>query len=967
MAKNEDQDLKHLYSQGIQIWSRSQEVLEEEALKELEILVDENHQDNKESGITDVEIKFDQKIHEDSPSTSSCTAAESDFTYNLHDYYEDEEDEEEPIEDPGSDYIPSDEEYRQETNIALSKPKIQKKTQSKKKSSPRLIKVTDDALEKNYKSRLDSYYKRLEKELELLGVQNETKKPYKKLKGGLKVPTEIWNRLYEYQKEGVYWLWELHQRCSGGLLGDEMGLGKTVQIIVFLHALQYSQYTSKHGRFIGVGPTIIVCPATVIQQWVKHFHEWTPEFRIVVLHQSGSYQGQKSKLINAANKNKSIIITSYAGILKYKGNICEYHWQYLILDEGHKIRNPSSQVTVAVKEIRTPHRIMLTGSPMQNNLTELWSLFDFTNPGMLGSLKIFTEHFATPILQGGFTNATPMQEATAYSVASTLKNIISPFFLRRMKEEVKEHIQLPNKSEQVLFCSLTDCQRDLYKDYLMSEQVNNVLGRGIKNWKSDNAMKGNILMAITALRKICNHPDLLVHEEDEPINEYKKSGKMVVVSALLKIWKKQGHRTLLFSQGRSMIKIFENFLDKQGYAYLKMDGTTSISSRQGLIDKFNQDKSYDVFLLTTRVGGLGVNLIGANRVIIYDPDWNPATDTQARERAWRIGQEKSVTIYRLLCAGTVEEKMYQRQVWKQLLSNKILIDPTTNKFFKSSDLFDLFSMPEDPQANPETANIFRESRVKIQEKIEEKKRLKKEKKKKDIVVTEEKVEFSADKIQAMKNLAQQIARNISKSNETVLPKKEAYQLQLEEERKKKLEEKQKLKQLTPQELFEYNRWKAAQREEETINKMDDKVSNVSFEEALEKSSKTAELYHKLTNKDIKSLIPGPSTSNNDQKSRKRKKGASIDTSGKIDGEQVEGLLKRETKKLKYDETSNENRDNFILEHLFSKKGVSGALEHDSVLNGGKKQQSLKVRTDADERALKSLEALKKSRLNHWKW
>lgn len=812
--------------------------------------------------------------------------------------------------------------------------------------------MVDDALEPNYKARLDSYYKRLESELETLCVQNEGKKDYKTLKGGLKVPKNVWNKLYEYQKEGVYWLWELHQKSSGGLLGDEMGLGKTVQMIVFLHALQYSGYVSQHCRFVGVGPSIIVCPATVISQWVKHIHEWAPEFRVVILHQSGTYKGHDSKLIANINKNKGIIITTYAGILKYKGHFCEYNWQYLILDEGHKIRNPKAKIAVAVKQIRTPHRIMLTGSPMQNNLTELWSLFDFTNPGMLGNLAIFTEHFANPILHGGFANASPMQEATALSVASTLKNVISPFLLRRMKSDVKEDIQLPHKSEQVLFCSLTDEQRDIYKDYLMSEQVNNILGRGIKCWRSDNFMKANMLMAITALRKICNHPDLFIHDEEYE-GYYKRSGKMIVVSALLKIWIKQGHRALLFSQGRGMIKIFETFLEQQGYRYLKMDGGTSISSRQGLIDKFNKDVSYNVFLLTTRVGGLGVNLTGANRVIIYDPDWNPATDIQARERAWRIGQEKSVTIYRLLCAGTVEEKMYQRQVWKQLLSNKVLIDPTTNKFFKSSDLFDLFSLPESPEAHPETANIFRESRVRMQEKIKEKK-------------STNKVEFSKDKIKAMKDLAQQIAKSLE-------PKKDAYQLELQEERNNKLKEKQKLKQLTPQELMEYNRLKASYQEDDKINKIDDAITQNTFEQALEQSSKTATMYRKLTSGQLKASsskeVETSSSSDKKTKKRKRNKEPSVDTSGKIDGENVEGLVKRETKKVsKRAKTSNnESRDNYILEHLFSKKGVSGALEHESVVNGGKRQQSLKVRGYAEERALKALDALKKSRLSNWKW
>ncbi|KAJ8968952.1 hypothetical protein NQ317_007714 [Molorchus minor] len=400
---------------------------------------------------------------------------------------------------------------------------------------------------------------------------------------------------------------------------------------------------------------------------VNHFHEWAPEFRVAVLHQSGSYQGKKTQLIKEIHKSKGIIITTYQGILKFKGNLLEHIWHYMILDEGHKVRTPTAKVTIAVKEFRTPHRVMLTGTPMQNNLTELWSLFDFTNPGMLGSLMMFQEHFATPILHGGFANSTPMQEATALPVATALKNIITHYMLRRSKNEVKHHIFLPNKSEQVLFCSLTHEQKDLYKEYLMSEHVNMILGRGTKHWFSNNHMRANVLVAITTLRKICNHPDIYLCASDDnklkyddndiPIESrfgyYKKSGKMIVVSALLKIWKKQGHRVLLFTQGRSMIAIFQDFLEQQNYKYLKMDGSTSVSSRQIIINQFNKDNSYDVFLLTTRVGGLGVNLTGADRVIIFDPDWNPATDTQARERAWRIGQDKNVTIYRLLSAGTI--------------------------------------------------------------------------------------------------------------------------------------------------------------------------------------------------------------------------------------------------------------------------------------------------------------------------
>jgi DNA excision repair protein ERCC-6 len=380
-------------------------------------------------------------------------------------------------------------------------------------------KFKDDGSLVYFQSRLEEYYKLLENE-NSLEDEDPDSLDYYTIKGGLKVPFKIWNNLYEYQQEGVRWLWNIHRQATGGLLGDEMGLGKTVQVIAFLAGLEYSQVIS-YDRFKGLGPTLIVCPVTVIYQWVKHFHDWAPEFRVAILHQSGSYQGKKSSLIKEINKSKGILITSYVGILKYKDYLAQYDWHYLILDEGHKIRNPNAKVSIAVKKIKTPHRLMLTGSPMQNNLQELWSLFDFTNPGMLGNLNTFMEHFNNPIVQGGFVNATPMQEATALSVATTLKNLITPFLLRRSKDEVQNHISLPNKSEQVLFCSLTEEQRELYKGYLMSDHVGYILGKDSKKWFLENSVRSNVLIAITALRKICNHPDIYLHtaEEVDKVNE----------------------------------------------------------------------------------------------------------------------------------------------------------------------------------------------------------------------------------------------------------------------------------------------------------------------------------------------------------------------------------------------------------------------------------------------------------------
>lgn len=220
-----------------------------------------------------------------------------------------------------------------------------------------------------------------------------------------------------------------------------------------------------------------------------------------------------------------------------------------------------------------------------------------------------------------------------------------------------------------------------------------------------------MFVGLINLRKICNHPDLftdwsrLVPEYGEDPAQVarcgypKRSGKMIVLETLLKIWFKQDHRCLLFTQSKQMLNILEQFLTDNRYSYLKMDGTTSIGSRQGLVTQFNTDASIFVFLLTTRVGGLGINLTGANRVLIFDPDWNPSTDIQARERAWRIGQTKNVTIYRLLTSGTIEEKIYHRQIFKQFLTNRVLQDPKQRRFFKSNDLHELFRYDDDTNNN----------------------------------------------------------------------------------------------------------------------------------------------------------------------------------------------------------------------------------------------------------------------------
>lgn len=605
------------------------------------------------------------------------------------------------------------------------------------------------------------------------GIETITLDETVQVEGELHAPKEIWDNLFEHQKIGVRWLWELHQLGSGGILGDEMGLGKTIQTIAFLTALRTSNIVSAHKGYANLGPTILVCPATVMHQWLMEFRKWWPQFRVAILHNTGTFSGNRKDLVQVINKSRGILIVSYPGVVIYQDYLHAFDWHYAILDEGHKIRNPDAQVTLACKRFRTPHRIILSGSPVQNNLKELWSIFDFIYPGKLGTLPVFMEQFATPITQGGYANASDIQVQIAYKCACVLRDTIKPYLLRRTKAEVNNRLKLPERSEQVLFCKLTEKQRKYYQAYLESPTVRDIKGGFCQ-----------IFVGLTELRKICNHPDLFdstdCHDqikqlreapkkkhmeffsEDETFGHFKKSGKMMVVDALLKLWKSQGHKVLLFTQSRQMMKIFVDYLNERSYRHMTMDGSTPIISRQTMIEEFNKNEEIFVFLLTTRVGGVGINLTGANRIIIYDPDWNPSTDIQARERAWRIGQQRHVIIYRLLTAGTIEEKIYHRQVFKLYLTNRILRDAKQKRFFKTNDMHELFTLGDNDK-NIETKALFDEDLQISLDSIKKSKRQKKSSKKRRHA---EKVAASSgllseEKLRAMREQAKRLSQMIA--------------------------------------------------------------------------------------------------------------------------------------------------------------------------------------------------------------
>jgi len=505
--------------------------------------------------------------------------------------------------------------------------------------------------------------------------------------GGYRIPQALYSRLFKYQQTSIKWMWELHAQEVGGIVGDEMGLGKTVQIVAYLAGLHASGL---------LAPTLILCPATIMAQWVREFHTWYPPIRVALLHESGSSSDNPRRLVKQCIRDCGVLVTTYEQMRLRVELLSAPDWGYVVLDEGHKIRNPDAEVTQAVKQLNTPHRLLLSGAPIQNKLRELWSLFDFVFPGRLGTLPVFEQEFEVPISAGGFANATRFQVEASYKCALVLRDLIDPYLLRRMKKDVE--LQLPEKSEQVLFCRLTKEQRSVYQQTLNSPQVRMALEGRCK-----------VFAALTLLRKICAHPDLL--QSKLPVRPAcygapERSTKLQLLQRVLPLWKDQGHRLLLFSQTREMLDILEDLVAAMGLSYRRMDGMTSIRSRQSRIDEFNRDPSIFVFLLTTRVGGLGINLTGANRVVIYEPDWNPSTDTQARERCWRIGQDRSVHIYRLVVSGTIEEKIYHRQIFKSYLTAKILDDPKQRRFFKMKDLHDLFTLGPDVDTGTETGDLF---------------------------------------------------------------------------------------------------------------------------------------------------------------------------------------------------------------------------------------------------------------------
>ncbi len=439
--------------------------------------------------------------------------------------------------------------------------------------------------------------------------------------------------LRPYQRQGVAWLQFLRENKFGGILADEMGLGKTLQTLAFL----YSRLTNRALS----GPVLVVCPTSLVFNWVAEAKKFTPGLKVVALHGAGRHD--RFEDIPQSN----LVITSYALIRRDAERYREFEFDTLVLDEAQHIKNRQTQNAQAVKALRTAHRLVLTGTPMENSVLDLWSIFDFLMPGYLGSAMDFRERYEQPITRD-------KDEA----VQARLGRRLRPFILRRLKTEVAK--DLPAKLEQVSFCELTDEQTEIYKQVLAvsrKEVMDAVGANGLAKSKMI------VLNALLRLRQICCDPRLLKLDNAEFTDD--SSGKLAMFGELLEEAIDGGHRVLVFSQFVSMLTLLKDKLTAEQIEFCYLDGATT--NRGAVVEKFQANATIPVFLISLKAGGVGLTLTGADTVVHFDPWWNPAVEDQATDRAHRIGQTRVVTSYKLISRGTVEEKILALQQKKRAI------------------------------------------------------------------------------------------------------------------------------------------------------------------------------------------------------------------------------------------------------------------------------------------------------------
>ncbi|XP_030048100.1 SWI/SNF-related matrix-associated actin-dependent regulator of chromatin subfamily A member 5 [Microcaecilia unicolor] len=454
-------------------------------------------------------------------------------------------------------------------------------------------------------------------------------------------------KLRDYQVRGLNWLISLYENGINGILADEMGLGKTLQTISLLGYM-------KHYRNIP-GPHMVLVPKSTLHNWMIEFKRWVPTLRAVCL--IGDKDQRAAFIRDVLLPGEwDVCVTSYEMLIKEKSVFKKFNWRYLVIDEAHRIKNEKSKLSEIVREFKTTNRLLLTGTPLQNNLHELWALLNFLLPDVFNSAEDFDSWFDTNNCLGD------------QKLVERLHMVLRPFLLRRIKAEVEK--SLPPKKEMKIYVGLSKMQREWYTKILMKDiDILNSSG------KTDKMRLLNILMQ---LRKCCNHPYLFDGAEPGPpyttdMHLVTNGGKMVVLDKLLPKLKEQGSRVLIFSQMTRVLDILEDYCMWRNYEYCRLDGQTPHEERQESINAYNMPNSTKfIFMLSTRAGGLGINLATADVVILYDSDWNPQVDLQAMDRAHRIGQTKTVRVFRFITDNTVEERIVERAEMKLRLDSIVI-------------------------------------------------------------------------------------------------------------------------------------------------------------------------------------------------------------------------------------------------------------------------------------------------------
>lgn len=572
---------------------------------------------------------------------------------------------------------------------------------------------------------------------ELLKRREEERKFLTQLLDGSKVepytiPVPIKAELRKYQQDGVNWLAFLAKFQLHGILCDDMGLGKTLQSICILaskHAERAKKYEETKSADSVHLPSLIICPPTLTGHWYYEILKYTENLRPILYVGSAK---ERAKILSKVS-TKDIIITSYEVVRNDISSLEDINWLYCILDEGHVIKNAKTKLTKAVKAIQAQHRLILSGTPIQNNVLELWSLFDFLMPGFLGTETSFNERFSKPILSNRDGRA-KSGEAAALALEALHKQVL-PFLLRRLKEDVLN--DLPPKIIQDYYCELSEVQKALYDDFSKSQakvEAEDVIRSKPTGTAKDNSQQ-HVFQSLQYLRKLCNHPSLVMGTNAdaataalakarckvENLNDIQHAPKLQALRQLLidcgiggglpvasdtgKADALEGaaetstgafsqHRALIFCQMKQMLNIIENDLFKQhmpSVTYMRLDGSTDPNKRHAIVQTFNADPSIDCLLLTTHVGGLGLTLTGADTVIFVEHDWNPMKDLQAMDRAHRIGQKKVVNVYRLITKGTLEEKIMGLQRFKLNIANSVVTQQNAGLGTMDTDLvLDLF-------------------------------------------------------------------------------------------------------------------------------------------------------------------------------------------------------------------------------------------------------------------------------------